>query len=208
MLEWQKRWPINGANLFTYELKEVKLKVAIIKDYPAYRIYEDGTIESNWRSCHVYPGMLIKDKWTPLPKLYNDVGYIKVCLCQQGGKKRRTHVHRLLAESFISPPPFERAIVRHLDGNSKNNSIDNLAWGTYQDNEDDKKRHGTSGKRTANSKLTDEKADDIRRLGKSGISQVELATLFEVSRPTITRIINGSIWKTDNYQGANLFTSP
>lgn len=48
--------------------------------------------------------------------------------------------HRLVAEAFL-PNPENLPIVRHLDDNPLNNSVDNLAWGTYKDNAQDRKDH-------------------------------------------------------------------
>jgi hypothetical protein len=60
-----------------------------------------------------------------------------------GEGNRTTHVHRLMAETWLGPAPFEGAIVRHLDGDRCNNRLSNLAWGTYAENSDDQRRHGT-----------------------------------------------------------------
>lgn len=54
--------------------------------------------------------------------------------------KTRT-VHRLVAQAFLGPSDLP--IVRHLDGNPRNNVVANLAWGTYSDNVRDSIEHGT-----------------------------------------------------------------
>lgn len=51
------------------------------------------------------------------------------------------YIHRLVAEAFLGPPPFARALVRHLDGDPANNRVENLAWGTYGENLADLHRH-------------------------------------------------------------------
>jgi hypothetical protein len=46
-----------------------------------------------------------------------------------------THkVHRLIAEAFHRPSPFEGAVVMHVDENAANNRPDNLRWGTRKEN--------------------------------------------------------------------------
>jgi len=50
---------------------------------------------------------------------------------RQFGQKK---VHRLICEAFHGPPPFEGAIVIHLDENALNNRADNLRWGTQKEN--------------------------------------------------------------------------
>jgi hypothetical protein len=43
-------------------------------------------------------------------------------------------VHRLIAEAFHGPAPFDGAIVMHLDENAANNRAVNLRWGTQKEN--------------------------------------------------------------------------
>ena len=43
-------------------------------------------------------------------------------------------VHRLVCEAFHGPPPFERAVVLHLDEDATNNRAENLRWGTQKEN--------------------------------------------------------------------------
>jgi hypothetical protein len=49
-------------------------------------------------------------------------------------ERKSYKVARLVAEAFHGPPPFERAVVMHLDENSRNNKPENLAWGTQREN--------------------------------------------------------------------------
>jgi hypothetical protein len=122
------------------------MKTAIIDGFEAYRIRDDGILETNWRWGPFYPGMPCKDKWRAMPFRETPKGYRAVHLRNVAGTSRRTHIHRLVAEGFICHSPFPRACVRHLDGNPRNNLPSNLAWGTYKDNEDDKRNHGTDAK--------------------------------------------------------------
>ncbi len=47
----------------------------------------------------------------------------------------KTHkVHRLIAEAFHGAPPFDGAVVMHLDENAANNRAANLQWGTQKEN--------------------------------------------------------------------------
>lgn len=59
-------------------------------------------------------------------------GYLKVVLCKNGEHKQHM-IHRLVAEAFI-PNPERKETVNHIDGNKKNNSVDNLEWNTYSEN--------------------------------------------------------------------------
>lgn len=53
-------------------------------------------------------------------------GYLFVCLCKNGLKKRFL-VHRLVAEAFI-PNPDNLPQVNHKDENQRNNCVENLEW--------------------------------------------------------------------------------
>jgi hypothetical protein len=68
-------------------------------------------------------------------------GYLMVFLCLNGEREART-IHTLVAEAFLDPRPPGQ-VVRHRDGNQRNNAATNLEWGTRGENELDKVRHGT-----------------------------------------------------------------
>lgn len=62
----------------------------------------------------------------------NNCGYLTICFWK-GGKSKRFSIHRLLALTFI-PNPENHPCVNHLDGNKKNNSLENLQWCTHSEN--------------------------------------------------------------------------
>jgi HNH endonuclease len=43
-------------------------------------------------------------------------------------------IHRLVAEAFHGPAPFDGAVVMHIDENAANNRPTNLRWGTQKEN--------------------------------------------------------------------------
>ena len=96
-----------------------------IEDFPDYFIDENGEVWSNKFN-----------KWRKLKPGLTKKGYLQVVLCKDG-KEYTKKMHRLIAETFI-PNPKNLPHVRHLDDNPLNNSIQNLAWGTNQDNVDDR----------------------------------------------------------------------
>lgn len=59
------------------------------------------------------------------------------------GEERVEHVHVLMLEAFRGPRPAGMDGC-HEDGNSLNNAIENLRWGTSQSNADDRVRDGAT----------------------------------------------------------------
>lgn len=94
------------------------------------------------RSCK--SGRILK--WSPVKRKTKDgivdTGYLGFRLHITG--KPSIRCHRLLAILFI-PNPLCLPMVDHIDGDPKNNSIDNLRWVTRQQNTCNRKSNGESG---------------------------------------------------------------
>ena len=109
-------------------------------------------------------------KQFPTHKPMRGVVYMGVNL----GKNNRAklwHVHRLVAITFLGPPPTAKHEVRHLDGCRNNNRITNLSWGTHKENGQDMIRHGrtrlTRGSQIGVSKLVESDVVIIKRSNKT-----------------------------------------
>lgn len=53
----------------------------------------------------------------------------------KNGRQKHLYVHRLLAKAFI-PNPDNKPHINHIDGNPRNNDLDNLEWVTPKENVD------------------------------------------------------------------------
>lgn len=92
---------------------------------------------------------------------YIDREKILKCSCCGGYLVlRNKRVHRIVAELFI-PNPNNKPCVNHIDGDKKNNRVDNLEWVTYGEN-------NLHAYKTGLSVMTQERKDKISlsNLGK------------------------------------------
>ena len=68
-------------------------------------------------------------------------GY-RMATLRRRGSVRNVTVHTLVLEAFVGPRP-EGLVCRHLDGDPLNNRLENLRWGTPEENSQDSIQHGT-----------------------------------------------------------------
>ncbi len=66
---------------------------------------------------------------TPFINKQNGYKYVDLW---KNNKCKKYALHRLIAEAFI-PNPENKTTVDHKDGNRLNNSLDNLRWATYSE---------------------------------------------------------------------------
>jgi len=95
-------------------------------------------------------------------------GYFNVSL-SINNKSRGYTIHYLLLITYRRFPKLKE-VCRHLNGNPLDNRLENLKWGTYQENSNDRKIHGTllRGKNHPMNKLEEEEVREIKKLGKKG----------------------------------------
>ncbi|AXF39877.1 HNH homing endonuclease [Bacillus phage vB_BthS_BMBphi] len=126
----------------------------------------------------------------------NANGYLKVGLTLSKGIQKNFMVHRLVAEAFI-PNISNKPFVNHLDGNKKNNDVNNLEWCTSRENNLHAREFGlidNKGEKHPMVKLTDMDVISILKW-KDLRTQQEVADEFKVSRVTVQGIWNGTKWK-------------
>lgn len=113
------------------------------------------------------------------PGQYCKAGHVSVVL---GHGANGSPVHQLVLLTFAGPPG-EGQEVRHLNGNPKDNRLENLAYGTRTENILDVFRQGGAWR-----KLTAKEAADIRtRLG-DGDTGAAIAREYGVSEKAISQI--------------------
>jgi DNA-binding NarL/FixJ family response regulator/uncharacterized protein YerC len=100
------------------------------------------------------------------------------------GKQVFSKGHALVAWTFIGPPPTGADRVRHLDGNSSNNHVSNLAWGDAASNAADIP-HDKRGRRSEKHRVQEV---EVQRLRESGLSRNQIARELSLSPSYIAAI--------------------
>ena len=149
-----------------------------IPSHPFYEASNLGRVRSIARKIVRSDGVVVHRPGRVLKSWVHRSGYILVKLYEGDGNSTTCYVQRVILEAFIGPCP-EGMECRHLDGDSKNNTLKNLQWGTPKENGEDKVRHGTTtkglcgrhynqGQISGNAKLSDSDVRKIREFFDSG----------------------------------------
>lgn len=108
--------------------------------------------------------------------------------------KKRTRVHRLVADAFvINPEPNAYPVVKHLDNNRANNHYKNLKWDTQKQNVIDAFNDGLHKPFT---KITQRQLDEAVRLMASGLSQTRAANQTGISQAYLSVLLSGKYKRT------------
>lgn len=105
------------------------MQVKQVPGYSAYTITEDGKTITNTitgRVLKLHPQRNTKG----VPS-----GYLYTSLMPDNAYKRVFQgVHRVVALTFLGPPPIGKPWVNHKDGNKANNHVSNLEWTSISEN--------------------------------------------------------------------------
>ncbi|EHT6215651.1 HNH endonuclease [Staphylococcus pseudintermedius] len=168
-------------NLKLYQLEDM-IEVGAIKQFDKsekniYYISKFGNIYSQSKSN---PEIIKMMSLVP-----DGEGYLRTHI---NGKTVKAHI--LVAESFIRPRK-SKEVINHLDGNRKNNTLENLEVTTQSNN----LKHFWSMKKERR-RLTPEKAEQIRMLHfVEGLSYNAIARQFDCTATSVRQIINNITFK-------------
>jgi hypothetical protein len=117
-------------------------------------------------------------------------GHLSVHLCKNGQPKQLL-LHRIVGFAFLQGH-FDGACIRHLDGDCRNNSVENLSWGTFSENSKDMYHaHGKRvGLKSHFSKYTKEEIDAAVAL-KGKMSSSKASKITGISRRYISELWSG-----------------
>lgn len=126
----------------------------------------------------------------------NSKGYRTFVLPGPDGRRKTYYAHTLVLTAFVGFPQGDANQCRHLNGDSTDNRLVNLTWGTAKENAADRKVHGTvaRGEMIHTCQLTEAQVINIIELLQQGIRAAELAAQYGVSRRIIWRIASGDTW--------------
>lgn len=165
--------------------------------------YEVGSDGSVWSLDYNHTG-----ERKQLRTYLDGDGYPYVFL-NNGGKRTKKPVHRLVAELFLQKPS-EKHQVNHKNGKRDDARLENLEWVTAKENVihsykvlgktmDAKSRNLAkirfSGENNPKAKIDSDSAATIRVLRKLRYSLKQIANEYNISVSQVSAIVNGRFWK-------------
>lgn len=154
-----------------------------------YSVSAFGNVRSNWSDIPQRNASKRKriEKTTQLCAWMHTTGYMRVSL----GRGAQRYVHRLVAEAFL-PNPYKLPQVDHINGDRKDNRVDNLRWVTARQNAlAGGDRHQWESQRIASAKrrIHDAKKHEYQALLDQGYSLRQIAKLFGTSHSAISAVL-------------------
>jgi hypothetical protein len=156
-------------------------------DFPGYLVNREGKIWSVFKgdnmACSARCGS-------------GGERYAIAMMDHASGKRRAVTVQSVVMLAYVGPRPSTEMDILHRNGDSLDNRLENLRYGTKVENMADKDIHGTMprGERSPNAKLTDDSVRRISALHDEGMSDRKIAEMFGVSKTAIWQVRNGRTW--------------
>lgn len=167
----------------------------IWKDIPGYegryQVSNMGRVKSLERKVRSVNWYSHKEFWRTVKERILRPGPVKSghLYVVLGHGEAGTPVHQLVMRAFVGEPP-EGMEVRHLNGNPKDNRLENLKYGTRTENILDVFYQGKRWR-----KLNIDDVIYVRFATFCGISDKALADELNVSQPTIANIRKGKSYQ-------------
>jgi len=168
-----------------------------IAGWPGHHVSDLGRVS---RDACILSGRCFKKRFLKIYVWTDQRGHkrLYVCLRTNGEDRQHRTVGRLVLETFAGLPE-EGQECRHLDDDYRNCALKNLVWGTHLENARDAVRNGRvpRGEKAGKAKLTDDAVRYIRRVYKPWSREyghVALASMFDVSVPTVKSVVNRRSW--------------
>jgi len=172
------------------------------KDIPGYEgLYQAssmGRIKSINYTGYCFGRLYSKKREKILKPCKNKNGkkYRLIVSLRKDKAVKRFYIHQLVIQTFVGPCPSNMEVC-HNNGDSENNSVENLRYDTHKSNMIDMSKHGNSqiGIKNPNCKLTEEQVLTITSLLQGQYTIEEIAEQFGVANSLISCIKNKKYWK-------------
>lgn len=154
-----------------------------IPNHDGYYASEDGQLLS----------MKKQEPFILTPMASKD-GHLYVYMYDEGESKK-VWVHRAVLSAFCGKEEKD-LICRHLDDDPSNNHINNLVWGTRQQNADDRKKNKgyPKGEKSSSAKLDHVRVMEIRNRYAEGESSADLSIEYGISKNSVLKVVRGDSW--------------
>jgi predicted XRE-type DNA-binding protein len=171
-------------------------KWKVISDFPDYAVSNIGRVKRVTDSNNRKAGFVLK------PSFWNN-RYASAILYKDK-KYYAKSIHSLVLTAFVCERPTLKHHCNHINGNKRDNRLENLEWVTPRENNLHAVRTGLRkdeiGENNMNKKLKKCEVWLIKKLLHHKISQYTIAKMFNVTRPNITSINCGKTWKEVVYE--------
>lgn len=186
-----------------------------------YQVSNNGCVQSIDRKIATRRGgtkYLAGRILKPFLNRTNSTANLAVALSKDAVVKTKS-VHVLVLEAFVGPRPNGMEGCHFPDPSHLNNRLDNLRWGTYEENRADMVLQGTAhlwgkeetkfnsestkGEKNNKAILTEGSVREIRRRYKTGgVTHKQLAIEFGVCEASVQHLIKRTTWThvADNEQ--------
>jgi hypothetical protein len=172
-----------------------------IKGYEGhYQVSSFGRVKSLARVVECRKDVFVNKKERILKPNKNKKGYLVVKLCKKvdGVCSELNFIcHRLVALNFLQNVE-NKPQVNHINGIKDDNRVENLEWATGSENVIHSLANNLKipqkGSEHGNSKLTEEKVLEIRKIGRSKTLK-EVSKIYNVDISLISLVLLNKIWK-------------
>lgn len=127
----------------------------------------------------------------------NRKGYLRYSI-YVFGRRKFFFVHRLVLKTFNPVDGMDNLQVNHIDGNKKNNHLENLEWCTPAENIRHAYKVGlksVKGIKNPACRLTEENVREIVEMLLAKRPYKEISQKFNISKNTVAAIRSKRLWK-------------
>lgn len=160
-----------------------------------YEVSSFGNIRGVARTRINKGGLLANVQQRTLKLKTSKGGYLVAGLCLDA-KKHHPSVHQLVARVFINNPE-NKTTVNHIDGNKKNNNVNNLEWATPKEQTRHAYETGLVIPRGKTKYSAEFKREVLGYYKEQGCSISKLALIFSISERLAGTIANGKTERTN-----------